>query len=306
MGTGTSFGVPVIACRCHVCMSGDTKDKRNRCSCHIVQTEDDGSETSILIDVPPEFRQQALRYNVNKLSAVLITHSHADHVHGLDDLRVFSHKNSDKSHTAIGEQARAKHKSLHSDQMFFDESAGAGLKVYANDNTCGDLRRRFDYVFSPYMEGGGIPKLDLQTTTNYNPTCPLQIGSLTIVPIPLLHGTLHDSGYMISHYIDGIKHSFLYLTDCSTVPQTSLEIIHNSGGVIDHLVLDALRKERHSTHLNFDAAIEVARCIKAAHTWFTHICHDASYVEINAYIKKQYKEGDCTIESAFDGLEFEV
>ena len=86
LGTGTSHGIPVVACDCPVCHSTDPKDNRNRCSAYV--ETDDGNY--ILIDIGPEFRIQALKYGVKKVTQVLLTHSHADHFHGIDDLRVFS------------------------------------------------------------------------------------------------------------------------------------------------------------------------------------------------------------------------
>ena len=94
MGSGTSHGIPVIACDCEVCRSDNPKDKRMRSSA-LIQDE----ETCIVIDTGPEFRIQALKFGIKKLDAVLVTHSHADHIHGLDDVRVFSNEKTvqDKS-----------------------------------------------------------------------------------------------------------------------------------------------------------------------------------------------------------------
>src|SRR5574344_302177 len=94
MGTGTSHGIPVIGCGCKVCTSRDKKDKRFRCSAYITSgdtsNKSTGTRTDIVIDTGPEFRMQALQYHIRRLDAVLLTHSHADHLHGLDDLRIFS------------------------------------------------------------------------------------------------------------------------------------------------------------------------------------------------------------------------
>ncbi len=86
-GTGTSHGIPVIGCECAVCNSSDIRDNRNRTGAFVYGS--DG--TTIIIDVSPEFRLQALRFGLSKADGVLLTHSHADHLHGLDDLRIFSH-----------------------------------------------------------------------------------------------------------------------------------------------------------------------------------------------------------------------
>ena len=86
LGTGTSHGIPVIGCDCEVCKSTDPKNKRYRSSVFI-QTKDD---KDILVDCGPEFRLQAIENNIQNIDAVLLTHSHADHLHGIDDLRIFS------------------------------------------------------------------------------------------------------------------------------------------------------------------------------------------------------------------------
>ena len=114
MGTGTSHGVPVIGCKCKVCLSERTEDKRMRCSALV-----SCGETRIVIDTGPEFRIQALKYGLSRLDAVLITHSHADHVHGLDDIRIFSHTRPDVYYSS---NASA-------------ETAGAGLPIFANATT---------------------------------------------------------------------------------------------------------------------------------------------------------------------------
>ena len=90
LGTGTSHGVPVIGCDCAVCKSTDPRDKRYRSSAYIQFTAADGSSKYILIDIGPDFRSQALRADIRQIDALLLTHAHADHLYGLDDLRNFS------------------------------------------------------------------------------------------------------------------------------------------------------------------------------------------------------------------------
>ncbi|HEY0101692.1 MAG TPA: MBL fold metallo-hydrolase, partial [Pyrinomonadaceae bacterium] len=113
LGTGTSTGVPSIGCECETCTSDDARDKRLRVS---VLVEHDGQ--SVLIDTSSDFRQQALRQKLRRLDAVLITHCHADHIFGLDDIRPLNFR-----HGALG--------------------------VYANDRAWRDIRRIFQYIFEP-------------------------------------------------------------------------------------------------------------------------------------------------------------
>mgnify|MGYP000434857833 CR=1 FL=1 len=141
LGTGTSHGIPCIGCNCAVCRSKDKRDTRLRCSAYVTHKNTDGTFVHILIDVGPEFRIQALRHRIRAVDAVLLTHSHADHLHGLDDLRIFSH-------TASSDNT--------------PESLGEGLPIYANKHTIRDVKKRFAYIFKETQTGGGKPKIALK------------------------------------------------------------------------------------------------------------------------------------------------
>jgi phosphoribosyl 1,2-cyclic phosphate phosphodiesterase len=157
LGTGTSHGIPVIGCRCTVCRSRDQRDKRSRTSL-LVQTR----ELSLLIDVAPEFRQQALQRDLQNLDAALITHAHADHIGGLDDLRVFS------------------------------ERRHAAFPIYGPAAALTAIRQRFNYAFRKTQTGGGKPQVKLIRVSE-----PFAIGKQRIVPVPLWHGKLKVFGYRI-------------------------------------------------------------------------------------------------------------
>ena len=129
LGTGTSFGVPVIGCRCEVCTSDDPRNRRTR---HGLLVEDDGRR--LLVDTPPELRLQLVAAGVDELDAVFITHAHADHVHGIDDLRAFT------------------------------AHAGHRLPVHTPAEYESELRARFSYFWGPDAAAGpgvSIPGLDL-------------------------------------------------------------------------------------------------------------------------------------------------
>ena len=333
MGTGTSHGIPVIGCGCKVCTSRDKKDKRFRCSAYITSgdtsekkkrtSENSISRTDIVIDTGPEFRMQALKYHIRRLDAVLLTHSHADHLHGLDDLRIFSFvkpKECAADKQALADRAnacpgaddssggQAVSSACHA-AISPDNVAGAGqgdmscaghvanpyfkadmkpLPIYANSTTIADVKNRFDYVFHEVKQGGGKPQLDMCDCAPFTPEAPLVINTLQILPVPLLHGTLQDSGWLISEVeSDGKKHSFAYLTDCSCVPEASIKLILEQAGILDHLVIDGLRVKPHSTHFSFNEALSCAEKIGAKHTWLTHICHDKSHRDIEKYVKQQ-------------------
>jgi phosphoribosyl 1,2-cyclic phosphate phosphodiesterase len=155
LGTGTSHGVPSIACHCPVCSSSDPKNQRYRCSV-VLQY----GERNVLIDTATEFRLQAIRAGMERLDAILFTHSHADHIGGLDDVRSFS------------------------------ERQGTPIPCHGTPRTLREIRRRFDYIFKPTQEGGGKPRLDLIPIRG-----PLNLFGLKIVPVPVYHGELPVLGF---------------------------------------------------------------------------------------------------------------
>ncbi len=157
LGSGTSTGIPVIGCDCKVCKSDDPRNKRLRSSIKI-----EGGGTTILVDCGVDFRQQMLRHPTPKLDAVLITHTHADHIHGLDDLRAFIFRQRDP------------------------------MPIYSTAAFLGDLRVRFAYCFDPFQMGGGIPKFDLREIA---PGQAFEVGALKILPIAIMHGKLPIMGF---------------------------------------------------------------------------------------------------------------
>lgn len=151
LGSGTSHGVPAIGCSCAICASPDPRDHRTRCS---VVVEWQGQ--TILIDTPPELRQQVIRSHIRRVDTLLFTHSHADHIFGLDDVRRFN------------------------------EMQGGELPVFARPEVLADLERTFRYVFIPTQLGGGKPQLALTPLEGDR----LEWRGLTIEAIPVLHGRL--------------------------------------------------------------------------------------------------------------------
>jgi phosphoribosyl 1,2-cyclic phosphate phosphodiesterase len=155
LGTGTSTGVPMIACPCEVCSSTNPKDKRLRSSI-LVQSE----TTTFVVDTTPDFRQQMLRIRNKKLDAVLFTHPHKDHTAGLDDVRAYN---------------------------FFSHQA---MNVYANSLTEEALKREFAYVFSD-KRYPGIPELNLNTIDE----TPFFIGDIKVIPIQVWHYKMPVYGF---------------------------------------------------------------------------------------------------------------
>jgi len=160
LGTGTSTGVPMVACNCEVCTSSDEKDKRLRSSI-LVQS----STTSFVIDTTPDFRTQMLRENVQQLDAVVYTHPHKDHIAGMDDVKAY---------------------------CYF---SGKPMEIYANEITEETLRREFMYVFAE-KKYPGIPEVNLNTID----LTPFAIGDIPITPIKVWHYKLPVYGYRIGQF----------------------------------------------------------------------------------------------------------
>jgi len=160
LGTGTSSGVPMIACDCEVCRSADQKDKRLRSSI-LVQSQ----ETSIVVDTTPDFRYQMLRINNRKLDAVLYTHPHKDHLAGLDDIRAYN---------------------------YFTRKP---MNIYANTLTEEALRRDYYYAFSD-TRYSGVPELHLITIDNN----PFLVGDIPVVPVEVLHHKMPVLGFRFGDF----------------------------------------------------------------------------------------------------------
>jgi len=179
LGSGTSSGVPVIGCNCPVCTSDNAKNKRFRAGLKI-----ELADRVILIDTPTDLRQQALRFGMARIDAILFTHAHADHIFGLDDVRIFNFR-----------QRRA-------------------IPCYGSATPLQAIRRTFAYVFEQGEWGGGKPQLDLMEIAG-----PLELFGRTIVPVPVEHGRLPVNGYRMGDfaYVTDCNHipedSFSLLSD---------------------------------------------------------------------------------------------
>ncbi len=182
LGCGTSTGVPVPGCRCAVCLSDDPKNNRLRTSA-IIQA-DDGR--GLLLDASADLRQQALRAGVERIDAVLFTHTHADHILGTDDLRCFNF------------------------------TLKRRIPCYGTDTTLAEIRRFFSYIFEPnpsYL-GGALAQLDLHRIED---TVPFEAGGFSVQPFPLTHGNTPVTGFRIG--------SLAYATDCNSIPEKAREIL---------------------------------------------------------------------------------
>jgi phosphoribosyl 1,2-cyclic phosphate phosphodiesterase len=247
LGTGTSTGVPVLACDCAVCRSPDPRDRRLRPS---VLLEWDGA--SVLIDTSTDLREQGLRVGLSRLDAVLLTHAHADHVFGLDEIRQFNWRQR------------------------------GPVPLFGSAGSIAALKRTFWYVFDDVEAGGGKPSI-----VTHEVDGPFSLLGRTVVPVPLLHGTLSILGFRIG--------AFAYLTDASRIPDASRDRL----GGLEVLVLNALRPRPHPTHFSLEEAIAEAARIGARRTLFTHMGHEMGHDAISRSLP-------AGIELAWDGLIVEV
>jgi len=162
LGSGTSTGVPVIGCDCPVCRSIAPENKRLRCSLYV-----QNGPAALLVDCSTDFRQQALTHRIPRIDAVLFTHDHADHVNGIDDLRVFNYIQK------------------------------APIPLYADAPVLANIRRRFRYCFRPPQIGGGVPLLTLH---RIHPGKPFTVNGIAITPVPIKHGVLDILGFRIGPF----------------------------------------------------------------------------------------------------------
>jgi len=249
LGTGTSFGVPQIGCGCAVCHSPDPRDKRSRVGA-VVET-DRGAR--LLLDTPPELRMQLITAGIDRVDAVLFTHDHADHTHGLDDIRSISNRRD------------------------------APLDMYGPADSLARLASRFAYIFDENVralpgtskpEGRAIPLADRERVT---------IADVDVVPVSLPHGPVRVFGYRIG--------PLAYVTDAKTVPPDAIGVLEGARV----LVINALFRTGHPTHLSIPEAVEVAKKIGAERTYLTHLTHDNFHADLEAELPRG-------ITPAFDGL----
>lgn len=237
LGTGTSQGVPLIACDCAVCTSKDPRNHRTRASIHVVM---DGLH--VQVDAAPELRLQCLRENIRQMDFFILTHGHADHITGMDDLR-----------------------------RYCDLLGGNALTVYTTEEGMGRVLAIYPYAMAerPISKGYAAFKLLAMPAR-------LELPQGTIESTLLPHGGLNTLGLGFTERSSGRK--FVYYTDCKRVPAAALALARGA----DVVVLDGLRPLPHPTHMSIDEAVAVAREIGAPATLLTHLTHLNDHAELAA------------------------
>ena len=252
MGTGTSVGVPVVGCQCVVCRSQNPKNHRTRTGVLIR-----GPLGEFIIDAGPELRLQLIREEARLIQAAVFTHAHADHILGLDDLRIFGYQ------------------------------LNAAVPLYCEEPVEAQIRQVFSYAFTDpatHSHQFAAPRLRFERIA---PGEIFTVLGIEILPIRLKHGDLPVLGFRIGNAA--------FLTDMSTIHAEAKELLHG----LDTLVIDALRKEPHPTHLHVDAAVRIIHQLRPRQAYLTHMSHDLEYEAL----RNELPDG---IEPAYDGLRIAV
>ena len=234
LGTGTSQGVPMIACDCAVCTSKDPRNQRTRASIHVVM---DGLH--IQVDAAPEFRLQCLREKITWVDLFILTHGHADHVAGMDDLR-----------------------------RFCDLHGGTALTIYTTEEGMGRVLSIYPYAIMelPIVKGYAAFKLQAMPEV-------LDLPQGTITSTLLPHGGVNTLGLIFVERSSGRK--LVYYTDCKRVPREAVALARGA----DVVVLDGLRPQPHPSHMTIDEAVAVAQEIGAPASYLTHLTHLSDHGE---------------------------
>jgi phosphoribosyl 1,2-cyclic phosphate phosphodiesterase len=249
LGTGTSFGIPIIGCSCGVCRSADPRDRRMRVGAVI--EGDDG--TRLLLDTPPELRLQLVRDGIDQVDAVFFTHDHADHIHGIDDLRAITVRTREP------------------------------LPLYAAPEVLARLAQRFPYIFDAAMRpapGTSRPELEPRVILDRDH---VHVGALDFEAIAVPHGSMPVLAFRVG--------DIGYVTDAKRLPDDARDRLRG----VRVLVLNALFRRPHPTHLSIGEAVETARAIGAERTFLIHLTHETSHADLEAELPPD-------VRPAYDGL----
>lgn len=249
LGTGTSTGVPTIGCKCSVCTSTNPKNKRFRTSIYL---ETAGGK-KIIVDTTTDLRSQVLANNITQVDAAIITHDHADHVNGIDDLRPF---------------------------CFMENKS---IPIYTSSCYMNHLTTRFPYIFQAdklYSEerpplGGGIPRLNL---------CEIVPSEKSLIESEEFQFYLVPHGY--GETLCFIHQKFGYIIDCHEIPDAVINEFKNAN--LDILIIDCLKRKSHKTHLNLTQTQNYLEKIDAKFTGLIHMAHDFDHEELKNEMKQKY------------------
>ena len=270
LGSGTSTGIPILGCHCPVCTHNDPKNNRLRSSIFFKTAKGQ----HLLVDAGPDLRTQLLREKIERVDGMILTHDHADHAHGIDDLRPLSFR------------------------------AEQGIPVYADRNTCTRMTEKFSYIFKrkkkyslpgPYS-GGGIAQLNLVEI----PELPVASPSTILAPSMIIgsdtfHFFLNPHGPMQT--LSFVHDKMAYIIDCQEIHPQILKQLREMQ--LELLIIDCVRLASHATHLHLDKALEYMEAINAKFCGLTHLGHD---FEHNALTQQLQREYSGRVAPLYDGL----
>ncbi len=239
LGCGSSGGVPLVGCPCAVCQSSNAKNKRTRVSI-LVETQG----RKLLIDTSPDLRQQCLRHNLCSVDAILYTHAHADHCHGIDDVRSLNyHRN-------------------------------AAIPIYGDPATLVEIRQRFPYIFKPRAENYGWykPALIPQEICSDGAIQVLTVEGIEILAFPQWHGDSLTLGFRIG--------GFAYSTDVNRLPEMSLEVLKG----LKVWLVDCLRYQPSPTHAHLEMTLGWIQSVRPERAILTHLAHEMDYDTLAAQL----------------------
>ena len=248
LGSGTSVGVPTIGCHCDVCRSGDSRDKRLRPSVWL-----QFDHRSVLVDTTPDFRQQALRAQIERIDAILFTHAHADHIMGLDDVRPFNFRQQ------------------------------GPIPIYGSDETLSAIRNCFRYVFTDEPSQSSIPRIEAHTLDGE----PFDLFGLACIPIRVLHGKGKCFGYRFGRLAYLTDHSeipeesmtqladleVLFLDALRHKPHPTHSTVERSLGIVEKLA----PARAYFTHICHDLGHERTERLLPPHV---RLAHDGLEIEV--------------------------
>lgn len=247
LGTGTSTGIPMIGCKCNVCTSLDHRDQRLRTSILI----ESFSGKKILVDTTPDLRTQLLNNKISDIDFVIMTHDHADHLHGMDDLRP----------VCFGPPIKE-------------------IDVYCNKKTYESLENRFAYIFKKDPKnlpviGGGIPRLKLNSVELLKN---IKIDGEEFFFFNYPHGHGETMGF--------IHQGLAYIVDCMEIPTELMSILKKKK--IKLLIIDCLKRGKHSTHLTVERSFEYIKEINPDQTGLIHMSHDLFHRDLLKLAQLQF------------------
>ncbi|MFI3287395.1 MAG: MBL fold metallo-hydrolase [Rikenellaceae bacterium] len=239
LGTGTSQGVPMVGCGCEVCTSSDVRDRRLRCSAmveiEVIEPLDSKEKKTVrvIIDAGPDFRYQMLREGIKEIDGIILTHSHKDHIGGIDDVRAFNYWQRKPA------------------------------EIYCEERVAEVIRKDFDYAFvDPEKKYAGVPEINLNIIDPEKADGGIfRIEGVEITPIRVMHHRLPIVGFKIG--------GLCYITDANFIDEASMSKIKGC----DTLVLNALRHTKHISHFTLTEALEIARLTSPRQTYLTHCSH---------------------------------